>query len=81
MTECIGCVYANKHGWENQPKCEITGDAAVSRCAYYRPSCKDCGTPMVNYIDFGWTCDHCEEARSKRITALNETALRQQMRY
>ena len=64
MTECIGCVYANKHGWENQPKCEITGDAAVSRCAYYRPSCPTCKQPMTDYINLGWTCDHCEHVRT-----------------
>ena len=31
---------------------------------------------MVNYIDFRWTCDHCETNASP----LNETALRQQCR-
>ena len=64
MTECIGCVYANRQGWENQPKCEITGDAAVSRCAYYRPSCPTCKQPMTDYINLGWTCDHCEHVRT-----------------
>ena len=72
---CDNCTYANK------TRCTLHNiNLPDVACAYYRAECP-CGRPMVNYIDFGWTCDHCEEARSKRIAELNETALRQQMRY
>lgn len=76
---CDNCIYNRADGTCGFTR-EIIRGVHVETCTYCRPSC-NCGRPMTNYIDLGWTCDHCEEARSKRVAELNETTLRQQMRY